>query len=134
MNLTKTIWTETGHRLLNYDGLCSNVHGHSYKWDLTVSGNVKRSGFVIDFKELKKVMKSTILTYDHAFVVYEKDPLVQLLAQANTKIITLNKQPSVENMLLNIIEPLQEQCDRLGVTLERLTAQETSTSVAEWGR
>ncbi|MGY8943334.1 MAG: 6-pyruvoyl trahydropterin synthase family protein, partial [Flavobacteriales bacterium] len=60
IRITKKFNFETGHALYGYDGKCKNVHGHSYKLSVTVSGkpiadstNVK-FGMVIDFGDLKK--------------------------------------------------------------------------------
>ena len=63
IRITKQFNFETGHALYGYDGACRNVHGHSYKLFVTVVGspnsdssNVKY-GMVIDFKDLKKIVK-----------------------------------------------------------------------------
>ena len=39
IRITKQFNFETAHALYGYDGLCKNVHGHSYKLDVTVIGN-----------------------------------------------------------------------------------------------
>ena len=58
IRITKSFSFETGHALYGYDGLCKNVHGHSYKLDVTVIGspisdsNNVKYGMVIDFKDL----------------------------------------------------------------------------------
>ena len=38
IRVTKSFGFETGHALYGYDGLCKNVHGHSYKLYVTVVG------------------------------------------------------------------------------------------------
>ena len=65
IRITKEFSFETGHALYGYDGLCKNVHGHSYKLYVTVIGkpidksqNVK-FGMVIDFADLKKIVKDS---------------------------------------------------------------------------
>ena len=67
IRITKQFSFETGHALYGYDGKCKNVHGHSYRLDVTVIGkpiednsNVKL-GMVIDFGDLKKIVKSEIV-------------------------------------------------------------------------
>ena len=60
IRVTKSFSFETGHALYGYDGLCKNVHGHSYKLYVTVIGNPiddknhVKNGMVIDFKDLKQ--------------------------------------------------------------------------------
>ncbi len=127
--LTKTVWTETGHRLLGYKGLCSNVHGHSYKWDITIQGDVsEKTGFVLDFKDLKRVLSDTVLIYDHAFVICDNDPLINVI---DTNLIVLPYKPSVENMIRHIIEPVKTKLSALNVDLISIRTQETVTSYAE---
>ena len=75
IRITKQFTFETGHALYGYDGKCRNVHGHSYKLSVTVIGtpitdtsNVKL-GMVIDFGDLKKIVKEEIVDpFDHATV------------------------------------------------------------------
>ena len=66
IRITKQFSFETGHALYGYDGKCKNVHGHSYRLDVTVIGhpitdttNVK-FGMVIDFTDLKKSSKKRL--------------------------------------------------------------------------
>ena len=69
IRVTKQFKFETGHALYGYDGLCKNVHGHSYKLDVTVIGvpidepeNVK-NGMVIDFCRLIWSRSSSISSF-----------------------------------------------------------------------
>ena len=61
IRITKQFNFETAHALYGYDGLCKNVHGHSYKLYVTVIGdpiddtNHKKNGMLIDFSDLKKI-------------------------------------------------------------------------------
>ena len=63
IRITKQFNFETGHALYGYDGKCRNVHGHSYKLSVTVSGTPiddsshVKFGMVIDFTDLKKIVK-----------------------------------------------------------------------------
>ena len=38
IRVTKSFGFETGHALYGHDGLCKNIHGHSYKLFVTVIG------------------------------------------------------------------------------------------------
>jgi 6-pyruvoyltetrahydropterin/6-carboxytetrahydropterin synthase len=64
------------HALLNYDGLCRNIHGHSYKLLVTIIGEPAdlpgdpKDGMVIDFKELKDLVKEHVVDrLDHSLVI-----------------------------------------------------------------
>ena len=71
--ITKEFRFEAAHHLPGYDGPCANVHGHSYKLQVTVGGEVtdKHSEYandymVMDFKDLKEVVDSIIRDFDHS--------------------------------------------------------------------
>ena len=75
IRITQQFRFETGHALYGYDGKCKNVHGHSYKLSVTVIGmpitdpNHTKCGMVIDFTDLKKIVKEEIVDqFDHATV------------------------------------------------------------------
>jgi 6-pyruvoyltetrahydropterin/6-carboxytetrahydropterin synthase len=58
-----------GHALRNYRGKCENVHGHNYRIEVTVQGEQLDSiGLLVDFVELKRLMKDTIDYLDHRFI------------------------------------------------------------------
>jgi 6-pyruvoyltetrahydropterin/6-carboxytetrahydropterin synthase len=55
-----------GHYLRNYKGKCENPHGHNYKIRVTLQGReLDSAGLLLDFKDLKGVMKKTIERLDH---------------------------------------------------------------------
>src|SRR3954463_16586697 len=58
-----------GHYLRNYRGKCENPHGHNYKVRITLQGReLDQAGLLLDFKELKKVMKPVIDRLDHQMI------------------------------------------------------------------
>ena len=81
IRISKEFKFETGHALFGYDGLCKNVHGHSYKLTVTLMGtpisdpkNVK-FGMVMDFSDLKKIVNQLIVVpFDHATVLNVDSP------------------------------------------------------------
>lgn len=141
IRLTKKFFFESGHALHGYDGKCRNVHGHSYELDVTVIGrpisdqsNVKY-GMVIDFGDLKKIVKSEIVdVFDHATVFNKNTPHIELareLEKRGHRILLVDYQPTSEMMLLNfadIIKPLLPD----NIHLHAMRLQETGTSYAEW--
>jgi 6-pyruvoyltetrahydropterin/6-carboxytetrahydropterin synthase len=128
------------HALLGYDGLCKNIHGHSYTLIVTVKGkpikdeNSPKNGMLIDFGDLKKLIKENIINeYDHALVLNEKSPatLIEELKKHFDKVVLTPYQPTTENML----EDLATRISKLlpaHLSLVRLLLRETETSFAEW--
>jgi 6-pyruvoyltetrahydropterin/6-carboxytetrahydropterin synthase len=58
-----------GHYLRNYKGKCENPHGHNYKLRVTLAGNeLDKAGLLLDFKELREVMKNVTDRLDHQMI------------------------------------------------------------------
>jgi 6-pyruvoyltetrahydropterin/6-carboxytetrahydropterin synthase len=55
------------HRLPRYDGPCSRVHGHNYRFFVAVEGEVDpRSGMIADFGDIKAAVQEQVLArVDH---------------------------------------------------------------------
>lgn len=141
IRITKQFTFETGHALYGYDGKCKNVHGHSYKLSVTVIGtpitdrdNVK-FGMVIDFSDLKKIVKEEIVDqFDHATVFNETTPHVELaneLKERGHHVILVNYQPTSENMVIDFAKRIKNRLPQ-GINLFSLKLQETESSFAEW--
>lgn len=141
IRITKQFSFETGHALYGYDGKCRNVHGHSYKLSVTVIGepitnsdNVK-FGMVIDFGDLKKIVKSEIVDqFDHATVFNKNTPHVELANELKDRghhVILVDYQPTSENMVIDFAERIKKHLPS-HVQLHSLKLQETETSFAEW--
>ena len=141
IRITKQFSFETGHALYGYDGKCKNVHGHSYKLSVTVIGtpicdasNVK-FGMVIDFSDLKKIVKEEIVDqFDHATVFNKNTPHVDLAEELSNRghhVILVDYQPTSENMVIDFAKKIQDRLPK-DILLHSLKLQETESSFAEW--
>ena len=141
IRITKQFNFETGHALYGYDGKCRNVHGHSYKLSVTVIGRPitdtthVKLGMVIDFGDLKKIVKEEIVDeFDHATVFNKNTPHVELaqeLTDRGHNVILADYQPTSENMVLDFAEKIMARLPK-NISLHSLKLQETDTSFAEW--
>ena len=141
IRITKSFSFETGHALYGYDGLCKNVHGHSYKLSVTVIGhpiddsNHVKYGMVIDFKDLKKIVKEEIVdVFDHATVFNQNTPHVTLaktLESSGHKVLLVDYQPTSEMMVIDFAQKIKARLPK-NITLHSLRLQETASSYAEW--
>lgn len=70
ITVTKTIKFDAAHVLTNHQGLCKNLHGHTYRVDVSVAQAEGDAGdMVIDFKDLKKIASEVVCErFDHAFI------------------------------------------------------------------
>ncbi len=126
------------HALYGYDGLCKNIHGHSYRMWVTVKGNVlqknkhAKNGMVIDFGELKKIIKDCVVDkYDHSFVLNKNTPHYNIDFSAFEKVYFLPYQPTSENLVADFAKTIMKKIPK-NITLHKLVLSETATSFAEW--
>ena len=141
IRITKQFSFETGHALYGYDGKCKNIHGHSYKLSVTVIGtpiddrNNVKYGMVIDFTDLKKIVKEEIVDlFDHATVLNETTPHKELadeLINRGHHVILVDYQPTSENMVVDFADKIKNRLPS-NIHLFSLRLQETETSFAEW--
>lgn len=141
IRITKQFNFETGHALYGYDGKCKNVHGHSYKLSVTVIGNPindnlnVKYGMVIDFTDLKKIVKEEIVDqFDHATVFNKNTPHIELARELQSRdhhVILVEYQPTSENMVIDFAQRIKNRLP-FGIELHSLKLQETETSFAEW--
>lgn len=141
IRITKQFSFETGHALYGYDGKCKNVHGHSYKLSVTVIGspitdrNNVKYGMVIDFSDLKKIVKEDIVDlFDHATVFNARTPHIELaneLKERGHHVILVDYQPTSENMVIDFAAKIIKRLPA-NIQLHSLKLQETETSFAEW--
>jgi 6-pyruvoyltetrahydropterin/6-carboxytetrahydropterin synthase len=141
IRITKQFSFETGHALYGYDGKCKNVHGHSYKLSVTVIGspitdrNNVKYGMVIDFSDLKKIVKEDIVDlFDHATVFNATTPHIELaneLKERGHHVILVDYQPTSENMVIDFAAKIIKRLPS-NIQLYSLKLQETETSFAEW--
>lgn len=141
IRITKKFDFETGHALHGYDGKCRNVHGHSYKLYVTVIGtpiqdpNHVKNGMVIDFTDLKTIVKSEVEdVFDHATVFNKNTPHVELakeLSDRGHNVILVDYQPTSEMMIIDFADKIKKRLPD-HIELFSLRLQETSSSFAEW--
>ncbi|MFA7445489.1 MAG: 6-carboxytetrahydropterin synthase [Flavobacteriaceae bacterium] len=141
IRITKQFSFETGHALYGYDGKCKNVHGHSYKLFVTVIGspiedkNNVKYGMVIDFTDLKKIVKEEVVdVFDHATVFNKNTPHIELakeLADRGHHVILVDYQPTSEKMVIDFVQKISSRLPE-NLQLFSLRLQETDSSFAEW--
>ncbi|MEE0889489.1 MAG: 6-carboxytetrahydropterin synthase [Bacteroidales bacterium] len=138
LRLTKEFRFEMSHALDEYQGLCRNLHGHSYKLFVTIIGDYSKtnesndSGMVLDFKSIKELVeKNVIQDFDHAVVLCKDSSFTSVLQQTNTKLILFDNQPTCENLIMEFHKRISSILPS-GIKLARLKLHETATSFAEW--
>lgn len=141
VRITKEFSFEMAHTLTGYDGACSEIHGHSYRLFVTVSGRPcddpanPKYGMVIDFRQLKKIVSDTITgPYDHSMMIRRTSTngaLIEALGREFSRLHTVDYQPTCENLITEFAHALAGEMPE-GVRLHSLRLHETATSFAEW--
>ena len=141
IRITKEFKFETGHALYGYDGLCKNVHGHSYKLSVTVIGHPIQDqshvkyGMVMDFSDLKKIVNTLVVKpFDHATVLNVDSPhkdLADSMEKRGHKILRVNYQPTSEMLVTDFADKIKNRLPK-NIKLFSLKLRETASCFAEW--
>lgn len=134
LTVTKSVKFDAAHVLTNHQGLCKNLHGHTYRVEASVTqAPGDDADMVIDFKDLKKTCEELILArFDHAFIYNSESPAENELAAVVTKhgmrAVALPFRSTAENLARHFFDELRSRIDGLC----RVRVWETPDSSAEY--
>ncbi|WP_454721205.1 MULTISPECIES: 6-carboxytetrahydropterin synthase QueD [Cupriavidus] len=143
VSITRRLEFDSGHRIPNHGGQCRNIHGHRYRLDLTLSGEVLRSagasdeGMILDFGDIKALANQHLVDkWDHAFLIHRGDTALLNFLQSmeGHKTVVLDAIPTVENLAqiaFDILAPVFKDCFGHQLQLTRLVLFETPNCWAE---
>ena len=140
---------EAAHRLSLHEGACANIHGHSYRVVVSVTGELSNAGadtdMVMDFSELSKVVRGILDTgewnglkitpWDHALILWNGDNLIDILSETfDLRIVRLTHQPTAEYMATLLASMIQDGLEHAGskATVCRVEVWETAKACAIW--
>ncbi|OOF50952.1 6-carboxytetrahydropterin synthase QueD [Rodentibacter genomosp. 1] len=136
--ISKEFSFDMAHLLDNHDGKCQNLHGHTYKLQVEITGDLHENGakkaMVMDFSDLKNTVKKAILDpMDHAFIYDQtserESKISALLQELNSKTFAVPFRTTAEEMARFIFNRLKYD-EKLAVSAIRLW--ETPTSFCEY--
>jgi 6-pyruvoyltetrahydropterin/6-carboxytetrahydropterin synthase len=132
--VTKTVRFDAAHILTNHQGLCKNLHGHTYRVDVSVAQADGRGGdMVIDFKELKRIATETICDrFDHAFMYSTASEgereIAAVVEKHGMRTVALPFRSTAENLAKMFFDDLREKVPGLA----SVCVWETADSCAEY--
>jgi 6-pyruvoyltetrahydropterin/6-carboxytetrahydropterin synthase len=99
-----------GHRLLNYEGKCKNLHGHNGRAVISLEGEaLDARGMLVDFTDIKKSLRSWIDdSLDHRMILNQEDPLLPLLIEHRQPVHVIPCNPTAENIARLIFDKAHE--------------------------
>jgi 6-pyruvoyltetrahydropterin/6-carboxytetrahydropterin synthase len=122
---TKSFTFDAAHFLPNHKGKCANMHGHTYRMEVTVvrdngklSNEGSDEGMVIDFADLKTLVKAEVIDRMDHKVLNDVLPF----------------RTTAENIVAHIFQVLTDKLQSRGVIVDRIKLWETPDSYAEAGR
>ena len=143
--IRRWIETDTGHRVPNHKSKCKHMHGHRYRWEAEIEGEVvtekgvSEEGMLIDFSDISQILTEYIHdVVDHAFVVYKGDDeartaLASLGSDHRTVVVSFI--PTAENLAKWAFEQIENKITSSYGNRLRLVAmhvRETPKSWATW--
>src|SRR5882762_7731031 len=130
-SVTRLIHFCYGHRLLGYAGKCRHPHGHNGRIEITLSRpKLDKLGMVMDFEEIKTTVQKWVdAELDHKMLLNKRDPLVKILRDLGEPVVTLDQNPTAENIARFIFDYARKR--KLPVASVRLW--ETENSFAAFG-
>jgi 6-pyruvoyltetrahydropterin/6-carboxytetrahydropterin synthase len=141
--ITRRLEFDAGHRIPDHRSLCRHLHGHRYAIEVTVSGDITRmdgdprNGMVVDFSEIKTLIKQLIVDrWDHAFLAYQGDTAIIAFLDTlpDHRTVVLDVVPTAENLAQKAFELLDAPVGVLAnksLTLENVRIYETPNCWAD---
>ena len=107
------------HQLREFEGACEDLHGHNWKMEIYVTSEaLTKAGIVVDFRVLKKHVKTVMAELDHKFL--------------NDLEAFRDENPSSENIARHVAEQLSLLIEEPGVKVSRVTAWESENACATY--
>ena len=143
LTITRKLEFDAGHRIPDHASQCRNLHGHRYRLEITLTGQViemegnAENGMIMDFSDVKLLAKQHLVDlWDHAFLVYEKDSTVRQFLETlpDHKTVVIHRIPTVENLAhtaFEILKPVYKDRYGTGLHLHKLVLYETPNCWAE---
>lgn len=102
---------------------CSRIHGHTYDVVCHFNMEMQENGLTMLFADIDKIVEPIVKQYDHYFLLYENDPLCEILTLMNEDFIELPFQTSAENLAVYLFVQIKRE-----LPIFRIELSETKTS------
>lgn len=138
--IRKKFAVEMAHRLMSsHTSSCQEIHGHSYTIEVFMTANtLNDDGMVVDFGEVKELIRDYINTWDHILVLYDADKTLIDKLDSLTKLKVVPYNPTAENMAKGLYDDITDiliskaDHDDIEWSLLKIIVHETATGYAEY--
>ena len=132
--IRKTFKVPIGHRLSKHQGLCKNIHGHNLKIEVQVSSpTLNQNDMVMDFSDLKEMVKTYIERLDHCALLNINDKEnVQYIHNCDYKVQLFPGDPTAEALARYLYQELSDKFEKLPqrIQLDYVHVWENENSMA----
>lgn len=98
--IAKDFKWEMSHRLPFHEGPCRNIHGHTYKVRIEITGELNEQSMVLDYYDVERIVRPLIQRLDHSFLCDENDKtMLGFLKEEGFKYNVMKKHTTAENIL-----------------------------------
>jgi 6-pyruvoyl-tetrahydropterin synthase len=126
MNIEKKYHFYAAHRNKGGGEKCGRIHGHTYGVKCTFKFSaLNESGVTVLFSDIDKLVEPIIKSHCHWFLVYDRDPICDVLDMAGEAFLKLPFETSAENMAIWIFTRIKNET---GLPICRIELAETQTS------
>lgn len=106
------------HRNKSAGEKCARIHGHTYEVVCHFKFNEIKNGITCLFSDIDKLVEPIIKEHCHWFLIYEKDPLVEILELSNEPILKVPFETSAENMSMWLFSRIKKETNLPIVKIE----------------
>ena len=142
MKVTKEVTFDSAHMLSNYQGKCENLHGHTYKLQVSIDAPLQAEGnekdMVVDFNTLKAVIDEVVGSFDHAIIFSDEaerneaeEALMDWADKYDMNYIVVTGKSTSENIATYIKSMLSVHFEHVAMSDIGVRIWETPTSFAE---
>jgi 6-pyruvoyltetrahydropterin/6-carboxytetrahydropterin synthase len=111
---------DAAHFLNGYPGNCANIHGHTWKVEVTITGSKLDSlGMVVDFREVREKLAKVLEQFDHV-LINEIAPFDRI-------------NPTSENLAYFIFQQMKKQLEGFQLKLVKVWESENTWVAYEEG-
>jgi len=134
LTITRRIEFDAGHRLINHESKCRNVHGHRYVALITVRApELDAVGRIIDFGKVKELVGGWVdHHWDHGFICQGTYALEETMIEEGLKVYPLGNPPTAENMSKYLFDVATELLVPLGIEVHHVRLYETPNCHADY--
>ena len=133
IKIAKEFHWEMAHRLPYHKKGCQNIHGHSYRMFVEIEGVPQPTGMLMDYGELKALVKPLVDELDHAFLCSNDDTVTkEFLIKNGFKGVYVDFYTTAENLTFYLIRKIKEKLvPYKNIITLKVRIQETTSSYAE---